>query len=284
MSLHVTRTAVEILGQGIEPDIRISRIAGEILGEGIESKLFTSRVGIEILGEYVEAEIKATRVALEILGTGIETKTNVSRVVIEVLGNIIYPEIVISRIGLEALGAGVEVEVRVTHFCVEVLGLGVESSIRIPCVGVEVLGSILEDLDPVEEKKMFRMAAPYPTMQTLSVLPNPQFSDQETNLNTVNRLMAVDGTRYTYVRRRTRRRLLWTFHLSRPKALEVQAFLKSYFASRIQITDHRGRVWIGNFTSNPFEFEAISRAAPAIDPMPRGETMSIDIEFEGDEQ
>lgn len=131
---------------------------------------------------------------------------------------------------------------------------------------------------------MFKMSAPYPTLQTMTVMPNPQFSDQEANLNTVNRLTAMDGTRYTYVRRRSRRRLLWTFRLSRPKALEVQEFFKSYFASLIRIVDHRGRIWIGNFTSNPFEFEAVSRAAPAIDPMPRGETMSIDIEFEGEEQ
>ena len=131
---------------------------------------------------------------------------------------------------------------------------------------------------------MFRMAAPYPALQTLTVVPDPQFSDQETNLNTVNRLTAMDGTRYTYVKRRTRRKLSWTFRLSRPKALEVRAFFMSYFASVVKITDHCNRVWIGNFTSNPFEFEAQSRAAPAITPMPRGETVSIDIEFEGEEQ
>lgn len=131
---------------------------------------------------------------------------------------------------------------------------------------------------------MFRMAAPYPTLQTLTVMPNPQFSDQETNLSTVSRGSAMDGTRYTYVKRRTRRKLQWTFKLSRNKALEVQAFFTAYFASTIRVVDHRDRVWLGNFTSNPFEFEAQSRAYPAITPMPRGETMSIDIEFEGEEQ
>lgn len=131
---------------------------------------------------------------------------------------------------------------------------------------------------------MFRMAAPHPTLQTLTVMPNPQFSDQETNLNTVSRHTAVDGTRYTYVKRRTRRKLQWTFRLTRNKALEVRAFFMSYFASQVRITDHRDRIWLGNFTSNPFEFEAQSRAHPALTPMPRGETISIDIEFEGEEQ
>jgi len=131
---------------------------------------------------------------------------------------------------------------------------------------------------------MFQMAAPYPTLQTLTVMPNPQFSDQEMNLNTVSRRTAMDGTRYTYVKRRPRRKLQWAFRLSRNKALEVRAFFMSYFASEIKITDHRNRIWVGNFTSNPFEFEAQSRAYPAITPMPRGETISIDIEFEGEEQ
>lgn len=131
---------------------------------------------------------------------------------------------------------------------------------------------------------MFRMEAPYPILQTLTVMPNPQFSDQETNLNTVSRKLAMDGTRYTYVKRRVRRKMLWSFRLSRNKALEVRAFFMSYFASKIRITDHRNRVWLGYFTSNPFEFDTPSRAAPAISPMPKGETQTIDIEFEGEEQ
>ena len=131
---------------------------------------------------------------------------------------------------------------------------------------------------------MFRMTAPYPASQTLTVMPNPQFSNQETNLNTVSRRTAMDGTRYTYVKRRTRRQFQWTFRLTRNKGLEVRAFFMSYFASQIKIVDHRDRIWVGHFTSNPFEFEAESRAYPAITPMPRGETMSISIEFEGEEQ
>lgn len=131
---------------------------------------------------------------------------------------------------------------------------------------------------------MFRMTAPYPASQTLTVMSNPQFSDQETNLNSVSRLIAMDGTRYTYVKRRTRRKLQWTFRLTRNKGLEVRAFFVAYFASQIKIVDHRNRIWVGYFTSNPFEFEAESRAYPAITPMPRGETISISIEFEGEEQ
>jgi len=129
----------------------------------------------------------------------------------------------------------------------------------------------------------FIMEAPFPALQTLSRLPNPLFSDQEALLSSVSRRTAMDGTRYTYVKRRDRRKMYWTFRLSRTKALEVRAFLLSYFASKIRITDHRGRIWLGHFTSNPFEFESQQKAAPAIDPMPRGELQTVEIEFEGEE-
>jgi hypothetical protein len=95
----------------------------------------------------------------------------------------------------------------------------------------------------------------------------------------------MDGTRYTYVKRKeSRRKLKWSFRLRRNKALELRAFVFAYFASRIKIIDHNGRVWVGNVTNNPFEFDTPERAAPAIDPLPRGEMQTIDLEFEGIEQ
>ncbi len=132
---------------------------------------------------------------------------------------------------------------------------------------------------------MFQLEAPHPHLQTTTVLPSPQFSDQERLLDTVTRKTAVDGTRYTYVRRRPgRRKLRWTFLLTRIKALELEAFLRAYHASPLRITDHRDRVWLGYFTSNPVEFEGRGRAAPAIPPLTRGELYAVELEFEGVEQ
>lgn len=129
---------------------------------------------------------------------------------------------------------------------------------------------------------MFQFEAPCPAIQTTSFLPNPQFSDQEGLLDTVTRKLAMDGTRYTYVKRRNgRRKMKWTFRLTRNKALELRAFSYAYFASQVRVTDHNGRKWIGNFTNNPFEFETSDRAVPAISPLIRGEWVNIDIEFEG---
>lgn len=128
---------------------------------------------------------------------------------------------------------------------------------------------------------MFQFEAPYPGIETTSLLPNPQFSDQEGSLATVTRKSAMDGTRFTYVKRRDRRKLRWQFQLTRNKGLEVRAFIQSYFASKIRVIDHNGRVWIGHFTSNPFELDTPGRAAPAIAPLLRGEMQGIEIEFEG---
>lgn len=131
---------------------------------------------------------------------------------------------------------------------------------------------------------MFRLEAPYPATKTTTALPNPQFSDQESLKKTVSRKLAMDGTRYTYVKTSGgRRKLRWSFRLSRPKGLELRAFIYCYFAQTIRIVDHNDRMWVGNFTSNPFEFTTDSKASPAIRPMPRGELQSIDIEFEGEE-
>jgi hypothetical protein len=131
---------------------------------------------------------------------------------------------------------------------------------------------------------MFQFQAPYPSLQTTSVLPNPRFGDSEGLRAEVKIKRAMDGTRYTYVKRKSGRRMLWTFKLTRNKGLEMRAFIQSYFASTIKVTDHNGRVWVGKFGNNPFEFDTPSRAAPAIAPMPRGENQVITIEFEGDEQ
>jgi hypothetical protein len=122
-------------------------------------------------------------------------------------------------------------------------------------------------------------------VQTVTLLPSPQFGDGVALLDTVTRKLAMDGTLYTYVKRRAgRRKLTWQFKLSRNKALELAAFIRAYFASQVMVVDHLARVWVGNFTSNPFEFDTTDMARPAIAPLPRGEMVDINLEFEGVQQ
>jgi hypothetical protein len=129
---------------------------------------------------------------------------------------------------------------------------------------------------------MFQLQAPYPLLQTTTILPDPQFSDQEALNDTIVQKRAIDGTRYVYIKRHGgRRKLRWQFNMTRNKGLELRAFCQSYFASKIRITDHNDQVWLGNFTGDPIEMDTPERAGPAIKPMPRGELQVVQLEFEG---
>lgn len=132
----------------------------------------------------------------------------------------------------------------------------------------------------------FEIAAPYPALQTTITLPRPYLSDQESVTASVTTKRATDGTLYTYVKRKNRRRKLkWDFTLSRTKTIEMENFVKAYFASQLRVRDHRGRVWIGYFTINPFDFTGKERAGgPATQDWPVGEKYTVSLEFEGIQQ
>jgi hypothetical protein len=127
----------------------------------------------------------------------------------------------------------------------------------------------------------FRIRAPYPTQQTRSLLPSPEFGDSEAITDRVLVKRATDGTTRTYVQTTDdRRKLKWTFRLSRPKALELLEVIRAYHSSPVWITDHRGRHWKGNITNNPFESQAISGALLGRQGLP-GERYVATLEFEG---
>ncbi len=129
---------------------------------------------------------------------------------------------------------------------------------------------------------LFFLQAPYPNLQTMTVLPSPKFSDTMALTDAVTVKRAMDGTRYTYVKTKGgRKKLKWEFLLTRNKGLELRAFIQSYFASQIYVTDHLGRVWVGYFMSNPFEFDTPERGYPPRQGWPVGEVQAIAIEFEG---
>lgn len=131
---------------------------------------------------------------------------------------------------------------------------------------------------------MIKLEAPYPAIQTTSLLPNPDLGDAESLTASVSLKRATDGTLYSYVKRKGgRRKTTWTLRLVRPKALELRAFFLSYASSVIRVTDHKDRVWVGYFTNNPFEFDTPVRAAPGFGDL-RGELQTITLEFEGVEQ
>lgn len=127
---------------------------------------------------------------------------------------------------------------------------------------------------------MITIEAPYPAPVTSSVLPSPELGDQENLTSSVATKVATDGELYTYVKRSTRRRFLWDFTLTRPKALELRALFLIYGGDQVRVTDHNDDVWIGYFTNNPFEFNTDRKAGPGCGDV-EGAYVTITLEFEG---
>lgn len=108
-------------------------------------------------------------------------------------------------------------------------------------------------------------------------LPNPQLSNVEQLKSTLTLLRSRTGVKYTYVKRRSRKRLLWAFQLTREKAFELKHFLLTYYGSHIKLTDHTGQAWTATLKSNPAEFQTIGRDAI------NKEAISVTLEFEATE-
>jgi len=124
---------------------------------------------------------------------------------------------------------------------------------------------------------MFMLRAPYPAMQATVVLPSPNWGDSSGIASTLQILRAMDGTSYTYVHTKDgRKRLQWDFTIARNKALELRAFINSYYRTKVQVIDHNDDTWIGYLINNPFEHAGSGRAVN----FPGGETMDITLEFE----
>jgi hypothetical protein len=127
---------------------------------------------------------------------------------------------------------------------------------------------------------MFILEAPYPNIQTTTLLPSPNWGDSIEPVAIVKALRAMDGTLYTYVKSKDQRKKhSWEFNISRDKALELEAFIRSYTSSKIKIVDHDNTIFIGYLQTNPSAFSGSGRA-PSV---PGGEYMSVSINFEESE-
>ena len=124
------------------------------------------------------------------------------------------------------------------------------------------------------------LAAPYPSIQTISILPNPQFGDTEALVDSITVTRTMDGTQYTYVKSKPRRKINLQIQISKMKGLELRAFMESYFSTKMRLTDHLGQVWIGYLINNPFVFDTTKKSSES----PGGEMQTIQIEFEGELQ
>ena len=71
--------------------------------------------------------------------------------------------------------------------------------------------------------------------QTTTALPNPKWSDSENLTADIIIKRSMNGLLYTYTKTKNqRRRLLFQFSLTRQKAMELHAFISSYYRSEIR--------------------------------------------------
>ena len=125
---------------------------------------------------------------------------------------------------------------------------------------------------------MLEITAPWPESECRIYLPNPAYGDSESLTSEVNSKRAIDGTLYTYVKTKgQRRKLLFSFTMTRLKAIELSRFLNMYISKQLKIVDHLNRSWVGYITSNPVEFNTAKRGAVG----GGGELVNTEIEFEG---
>jgi hypothetical protein len=122
-----------------------------------------------------------------------------------------------------------------------------------------------------------QLSAPHPQNQTTTILPNPVWDDSVNLKDSLSIKRASDGTMFTYVKSAaSRRRLVMSFDLTLYKGMELQAFLRTYYASRLYIQDHLGSQWVGYAVGNPFEFETSERGSSG----GGGESMNVQLELE----
>lgn len=121
------------------------------------------------------------------------------------------------------------------------------------------------------------LQAPAPTIETTTTLPNPEFSDVENQQAEVEVRRSMNNTVRTYIKRKGRKALTYTFSLTRGKSLELRAFIEAYYSSEIYLTNHKDEKWFGNLTSNPFEFTGAGTHRTA----PGNEYVTITLNFEG---
>ena len=110
--------------------------------------------------------------------------------------------------------------------------------------------------------------------QTTTLLPNPEWSDNEGLLDEIIVKRVLEGQHHVYIKTKNqRRKLIFNLKLHRLKSLELRAFIQSYFSSEITLIDHLDQLWKGKFTINPFEFNTTS-----------SDIVNIQLEFEGIKQ
>ena len=124
-----------------------------------------------------------------------------------------------------------------------------------------------------------QLRAPYPGVETITNLPNPELTDVQQLKQEISVRRSMSNFVRTYIKTKPGSRITHNHLLTRQKALELQAFIKAYFNRELVMVDHNNVMWLVVFMNNPFEQTSISRHASA----PGLEAVSVTLQYEGEE-
>lgn len=113
------------------------------------------------------------------------------------------------------------------------------------------------------------------------ILPNPEFSDAESNTGNFSLRRGMAGKVYTYVKKTDFRKLNYTFHIGRTKAKELMDFLIENNTNVITLNNFKGETWFVYIISNPNDLTTQGRFASSCNPDRDREKVSVTLEFEG---
>lgn len=126
---------------------------------------------------------------------------------------------------------------------------------------------------------MFRIGAPFQSIQTTTILPNPSFGEQENLRIALDVHRSMSGVLRTYISRGGNRKTIWSFVLDRKKGIELREFIFAYHASEMLIEDHMGRRWRGMLSVNPAEIRMSGRWGEEHEDLTKNEKVEVTLEF-----
>ena len=102
---------------------------------------------------------------------------------------------------------------------------------------------------------MIMIRAPFPESVETLYLPNPQLGNEQSRRLRVTNNQAMDGTRYTYVKKPATRDNTYTFNmLSQNKMEQMRAFFTTYAARNMILQDWGDGLWNVILQTIPIDF------------------------------
>lgn len=103
------------------------------------------------------------------------------------------------------------------------------------------------------------LRAPWPNYKVTSILPNVQFDDSRRSESTIVIKRTMTGRKVTYTQPSDRYTLTLPFQLTRMKALELEAFIKSYQSASWFVELYDGSQWEAKLVGEPVNRTATER-------------------------